>query len=232
MDPSPVSPAASPDEQPALELLKQKLADPSLPFVSFLHAFEAHRQAFPQHPEQLAKKIGKSENWGYQAVGFLDLPRDVLEKAEKERAGYRELQALKSAFSSAKSAKSDGQPAKDDYNNAKSMNNLTPPAKDELNSAKWAAKLNPQGLAAKNALNAPDDHPLMKDSINFVAQLFWWIKSIQPDKPIKPGDLAVRLWNSFWSSWRRVLVIGMILVLAGFGGWQTVHYPCLGFLRM
>jgi hypothetical protein len=77
-------------------------------------------------------------------IGFSGLPKEVLDKAKKDGAGFKDLQALKSASRSAKNK------TNEDKNSAKSAKS----AKNEYNKDKFSdASANLAGESAKTAKN-------------------------------------------------------------------------------
>jgi hypothetical protein len=121
-------------EDQALIALKTKVNTKNYSAVQLVRDINAYLTQFPQDYEVLARKIGKSPNWVYQMIGFSELHSDVLDKAEKDGAGFKDLQALKSACRSAKNK------TNEDKNSAKSAKS----AKNEYNKDKFSdASANP-----------------------------------------------------------------------------------------
>ena len=135
-------------EDQALIALKTKVNTKNYSAVQLVRDINAYLTQFPQDYEVLAPKIGKSPNWVYQMIGFSGLPKEVLDKAKKDGAGFKDLQALKSASRSAKNENIE------DKNSAKS-------AKSAKNETKEEFQVKP----APNQVNQPLATPTRKSGL-------------------------------------------------------------------
>ena len=92
----PVPEVPSPDESPALEALKSKIADPALPTLDLARALKAYQTAWPQSLRALVKKLGMPEKLSFisEVLGLLRLAVSEQAKIEGLILSRREIQEL------------------------------------------------------------------------------------------------------------------------------------------
>ncbi|OGR90334.1 MAG: hypothetical protein A2992_00255 [Elusimicrobia bacterium RIFCSPLOWO2_01_FULL_59_12] len=203
-------------ESKALEALKVRVNDPACPPLTLARQAKAHLIAYPQSIEQLAAKLGKSRPWLSQLLGFLDLPEEVLAKAEAEKAGFYELQQLRTANPSAKNKTN----ATNGVTNAPT--NATNAGTNATNGPTNATNVseNNETNATNTPTNAPSPgYPLLRDTVNAVAHLvFFWAKDSKLGELAEQWALRLQL-----TGWARGVGILLLWGLAGYGSWHLVR---------
>jgi hypothetical protein len=196
-------------EAAAVDALKAKLEDSNCPV--FARAFGTHLKTYPQEPEQLAEKLGRSRPWGIQMFGISKLDEDILAKAEKDGASFRELRKLytspQSGINENYRGNKTGNTGNSDLVTGNSPENS---GNNEYNS----------GNTPGNTISA--GFPLIRRTITVMIEgLHFW--SWSKDYPEKVGEVAdrwlIRLWTGWWIIGLGVLAIG----LAADGFWHTRH---------
>lgn len=218
-------------EAEALESLKAHVADDKYPILSLAREAEHHRQTYPQKLDELAQKMGKSRPWLSQLLGILDLPTDVLEKAETDRLGFRELRDLRAAYRPQISGNAIGNGGNAAENIERSGDNVGNASGNAITLFGNAGNVTKNGQmdersapidgnAAGNARNPiGNGYPLIRDTLNTLVRLtLFWVK--EPGL----GEIAERWLVRFTETgWLRLALAALALVFAGYGGWSLTQ---------
>jgi hypothetical protein len=91
------APAALPEAE-ALAALKLNVNDDTRTAILKARDVQSYLESYNRTTKDIAVGVGKSQSWLDQLLRFLNLPKEIIERAEREGVGFRKMQDIYSEY--------------------------------------------------------------------------------------------------------------------------------------